>query len=78
MVRCGPYCRLLGRTAPMWSRPQFRGGGGSSEIQLLERMKNCSNQSQQLSACRTTGDNVERVLQVELESQKGGWQLDYE
>jgi len=30
------------------------------------------------SACRTTGDNVERVLQVGLESQKWGWQLDYE
>ena len=30
-----------------------------------------------LSACRTTGDNVERVLQVGLESQKWGWQLDF-
>ena len=32
---------------------------GSSDIQLLERMNMCSNQSKQLSACRTTGDNVE-------------------
>ena len=61
-----------------YSRPQFRIGGCSSEIHLLERMKNCSNQSDQLSACRTTGDNVERVLQVGLESQRWGWQLDYE
>ena len=47
-------------------------GRFSSEIQLLERMNNCStcNQSQQLSACRTTDDNVERVLQAGLESQK--------
>ena len=25
----------------------------------------------------TTGDNVERVLQVGVERQKWGWQLDY-
>jgi len=38
MVRRGQSCRLLGWTAPMWSRSQFRGGGCCSEIQLLERM----------------------------------------
>jgi len=32
-------------------------------------MKICNNQSQQLSACRIRGDNVERVLQVGLGSQ---------
>ena len=58
--------------------PQFRGGGCSSEIRLLEIMKNCSNQSKQLSAFRTTSDNVEGVLQVGFESQKWEWQLDYE
>jgi len=31
-------CRLLGWTAPRWSRPQFQRGGCSSEIQLLERL----------------------------------------
>jgi len=38
MVRRGQSCILLGWTAPRWSRPQFRGGGCSSEIQILERM----------------------------------------
>jgi len=37
MVRRGQSCRLLGWTAPR-SRPHYRGGGCSSEIQLLERM----------------------------------------
>ena len=56
----------------------FWGGGCSSEIQLLKRMKICSNQPWQLSACWTTGDNFKKVLQVGLESQKWGLQLDYE
>jgi len=32
MVRRGQSCRLLG-----WTAPKFRGGGCSSEIQLLEK-----------------------------------------
>jgi len=38
MVRRGQSCRLLGWIAQRWSRLQFRGGGCSSKIQLLERM----------------------------------------
>jgi len=38
MVRRGQCCRLLGWTAPRWSRPQFQTGGCSIEIWLLEWM----------------------------------------
>jgi len=32
MMRRGQSGRLLGWTAPRWSRPQCRGGGCSSEL----------------------------------------------
>ena len=65
MVRRDQYCRLLGWTAPMWSRPVFRGGGGcSSDIQLLERMKKCSNQSQQLVISRSSHQPVGIIIGI--------------
>ena len=39
-------------------------------------LKICINQLQQLSACRTMGDNVERVTSGIRKSEMG-WQLDY-
>ena len=69
MVRQVQSSRLLDWTAPSWDRSLFRAEGCSDEMKLFERMKICNNQSQQLSACRIRGDNVERVLQVGLGSQ---------
>ena len=78
MVRRGQSCRLLDWTAPRWSRPQLQGGGCSSEIQLLERMKFVVISRSNYQHVGQRVDNVERDLQVGLESQKWGWQLDYE
>jgi len=76
MMGCDQSCRLLDWIAPRGGRPQFQAKGCSNWILLLERMKNCNNQSLQLSFCRMRGDNVDMVFQVVLGSQKWGWQWD--